>query len=143
LAAATKSKAVELFWRLHPRIYRWSGGRIGGRVLGLPVLLLTTTGRRTSKPRTIALTYLPKGESCVVIASYVGEPRHPAWYLNLQKSPQAEIRIGSRCIPVLAREATGEERSQLWDEAVSKLGDYAEYQKRTERRIPVVVLDPR
>jgi deazaflavin-dependent oxidoreductase (nitroreductase family) len=123
LAAETKSKAAELFWFLHPRIHRWSGGRIGGRLRGLPVLLLTTTGRRTSKSRTTALTYLPKGESCVIIASYAGEPRHPAWFLNLRNSPQIEIQIGSRRIPVLAREAAGEERSRLWNDAVSKIAD--------------------
>ena len=140
--AIQKSKAVELFWKVHPRLYRWSGGRIGNRLLGLPVLLLTTTGRRSGEPRTTALTYFPKGEACVVIASYLGEPRNPAWFLNLQKSPQAEIQVGTRRIAVTAREAEGDERTRLWDEVVSKTRDYAEYQERTERRIPVVVLEP-
>lgn len=141
--AATKNPAVELFWRIHPRLYRWTGGRLGGRVMGMPVLLLTTTGRKSGQPRTRALMYLPDGDRYVVIASYLGEPRHPAWWLNLQAHPDAEIQVGSRRIPVRAREADGEERGRLWSAVVETQGDYAEYQRRTERRIPVVVLEPR
>jgi F420H(2)-dependent quinone reductase len=139
---ATKRNAiVELFWKVHPWLYRWSGGRIGGRIMNLPVLLLTTTGRRSRTPRTKALMYLPKGNSYVVIASYLGEPRHPAWWLNLQVDPTAEIQVGSRRLTVVAREADGDERERLWKEIVERQSDYAEYQQRTERRIPVVVLD--
>ena len=86
--------------------------------------------------------YLPKGDSYVVIASYLGEPRHPAWWLNLQGNPTAEIRVGSRRLTVVAREADGDERERLWKEIVARQADYAEYQQRTQRRIPVVVLDP-
>jgi deazaflavin-dependent oxidoreductase (nitroreductase family) len=143
LAAAKKSPAVELFWSLHRRFYKWSGGRIGSQLLGLPVLLLTTTGRKTGVSRTTALTYLPKGDSCIVIASYLGEPRHPSWYLNLQSSPKVEIQIGRRRIPMVARDAAGDERTELWDEVVAKVADYAEYQERTDRQIPVVILEPR
>ncbi len=143
MAVIRKSWAVELFCALHPRLFRWSVGRIGGRVVGLSVLLLTTTGRRTGKPRTIALTYFPSGEDCIVMASYLGQPQHPAWYLNLQNTPEAEIQLGSRRIPVLAREATGNQRARLWNEVVSKFSDYAEYQARTERTFPVVILSPR
>jgi deazaflavin-dependent oxidoreductase (nitroreductase family) len=143
MAAAKKSPVVELFWSLHRRIYKWSAGRIGGQLLGLPVLLLTTTGRKTGQPRTTALTFLPKGESHVVIASYLGEPRHPSWYLNLASSPKVEVQIGKRRVPMIAREVSGEERSELWDEVVAKVADYAEYQERTDRQIPVVILDPR
>ena len=140
--AAKRTAIVELFWKIHPRLYRWTGGRIGGRLLNLPVLLLTTTGRRSGEQRTKALMYLPDGANYVVIASYLGEPRHPAWWLNLQANPRAEIQVGTQRIPVVAREAEGEERQRLWDEMVRLQKDYEEYQSRTRRRIPVVVLEP-
>ena len=140
--AATRTWAVELFWRLHPRLYRWTGGRVGGRLLGMPALLLTTTGRRSQLPRTTALTYLPREGSFVVFASVLGEPRHPAWWLNLQATADAEIQVGRDRVRVRAREAEGEEREALWAEVVARVADYAEYQKRTRRRIPVVILEP-
>jgi deazaflavin-dependent oxidoreductase (nitroreductase family) len=143
MAAARKTPIVELFWKIHPHLYRWTGGRIGGRMMGLPVLLLTTRGRRSGRQRTNALMYLPADDRYVVIASYLGEPRHPAWWLNLKASPETTIQVGPRTLPVVAREAEGEERERLWKEIVGRQGDYAEYQQRTERRIPVVVLEPR
>ena len=79
----------------------------------------------------------------MVIASFVGEPRHPAWLLNLRAAPEAEIEVGSRRIRVRAREAAGTERGRLWSAVVAQVPDYAEYQSRTERTIPVVVLEPR
>jgi deazaflavin-dependent oxidoreductase (nitroreductase family) len=109
----------------------------------MPVLLLHTTGRKTGQPRTNALTYLPDGTSYVVIASFVGEPHHPAWLLNLRASPDATIDVGRTCLRVHAREASGAERARLWSEVVSRVADYAEYQSRTDREIPVVVLEPR
>ena len=141
--AAKRSKLVEVFWKIHPHIYRWTNGRVGGAMLNMPVLLLATKGRRSGQPHTKALMYLPDGDRYVVIASYLGEPRHPAWWLNLRANPEAEIRIGGQRIGVVAREAEGEERARLWNEAVTRQPDYAEYQRRTQRRIPVVVLEPR
>jgi len=141
--AAKRSAFVELFWKIHPRLYRWTGGRLGGSMMGLPVLLLETTGRRSGQRRTKALMYLTSGNSYVVIASYLGEPRHPAWWGNLKADPSAEIQVGTRRIAVTAREAEGEERTRLWNEIVARQKDYAEYQGRTKRRIPVVVLEPR
>jgi deazaflavin-dependent oxidoreductase (nitroreductase family) len=141
MAAAKRNKIVELFWKVHPRIYRWTGGRIGGAMMNLPVLLLTTTGRHSGASRTKALMYLPSGKDYVVIASFLGEPRHPAWWLNLRANPRAEIEVGNRRISVVAREARGEERERLWNEIVQRQKDYAEYQSRTQRRIPVVVLE--
>ncbi len=139
--AAKRSALVELFWRVHPRLYRWSGGRVGGRLLGMPVLLLTTTGRRSGQARTTALTYLPKGEDFVVIASYLGEPRHPYWWTNLQAQPEASVLVGRDTVRVRAREAEGSEREELWRAAVATTPDYDEYRQRTTRRIPVVVLE--
>ncbi len=141
--AYEKNAAIEWFWWLHPRIYRLTGGRLGGTVMGMPVLLLTTRGRRTGLPRTRALTFLPRGDTAVVVASYLGEPRHPAWWLNLEANPDAEIQIGSTTRAVRAREAVGEERNALWSEIVTNMEEYAAYETRTDRRIPVVVLEPR
>jgi deazaflavin-dependent oxidoreductase (nitroreductase family) len=119
-----------------------SGGWIGGQVYGMPVLLLTTVGRKSGTPRTRALMYLPKGEASVVIASFAGEPRDPDWWRNLKANPRAEVQRGRRVTRVRAREAAGEEREQLWGEAVTRDGGYAVYQSPTARRIPVVVLEP-
>jgi len=139
--AAKRSVFVEWFWRVHHRLYKWSGGRIGATLMGLPVLLLTTTGRRTGQPRTSPLMYLPRGEDFVVIASYLGEPRHPFWWTNLVANPDASVQIGARHYRVRAREAEGEEREALWKAVTAKTPDYDEYQQRTTRRIPVVVLE--
>ena len=143
MAAARRTKAVELFWKIHLPLYRWSGGRLGGRVMGMPVLLLDTVGRKSGQGRTNALTWFPKGDGFVVIASFLGEPRDPAWWLNLRASPETSIQVRRERIAVRAREATGAEREQLWAAVVAKAPDYAEYQARTERRIPVVVLERR
>jgi proline iminopeptidase len=139
--AAKRNAFVELFWRIHLQVYRWTNGRIGGALMGLPVLLLTTRGRKSREPRTSPLMYLPQGDDFVVIASYLGEPKHPAWFLNLQAEPEVEVQIGTARHLVRAREAEGVEREKLWREMVSKTADYAEYQTRTTRRIPVVVLE--
>jgi F420H(2)-dependent quinone reductase len=140
--APKRSKMVELFWKVHPWLYKKSGGKIGGRLVGMPVLLLTTKGRKSGAARERALTYVPDGSSFAVIASYLGEPRHPDWYLNLKANPEATVRCGSRSLPVRAREAAGEERERLWGEAVRMNADYDEYRRRTDRRIPVVILEP-
>ncbi len=140
--AVKRSKLVEWFWKVHPKLYRWSGGRIGGKLVNMPVLLLTTRGRRTGNSRTRALTYLPDGTRFVVIASFLGEPRHPDWWLNLRAHPQATVEVGSKRVAVVAREAEGEERARLWRAVVAAQNDYEEYQQRTTRHIPVVVLEP-
>jgi len=142
MPAVRRTKAMELFWKLHRFLYRVSGGRIGGRVVGMPVLMLTTTGRKSGAPRTNVLTYLSHGRASVVFASNAGEPRHPAWWLNLAADPHATVQRGQEVMPVVAREAEGEERARLWDEVVRTEAGYAVYAERTTRRIPVVVLEP-
>ena len=142
MTAVKRTRFMEFIWKIHPWVYRASGGRILGSIEGMPVLLLTTTGRKSGAPRTSPLLYLPQGESCVVIGSYAGEPRHPAWFLNLQTNPRAEVQVRDRRSPVVAREAEGEERERLWSEVVERETSYAEYQQRTTHRIPVVVLQP-
>jgi F420H(2)-dependent quinone reductase len=141
-SAIRRNKVTEAIWIVHRFLYRVSGGRIGGRAVGLPVLMLTTKGRKGGEPRTSVLTYLPKGRSAVVFASNAGEPKHPVWWLNLVADPHARVQIGSDVTAMIAREADGEERRQLWDELLGASPSYAEYERRTTRRIPVVVLDP-
>ena len=141
--ALKRNAAVELFWKIHPTLYRWSGGRIGGTLMGLPVLLLHTTGRKSGEPRTNALTYLEHGRDLIVIASVLGEPRHPYWWLNLEAQPEAAVHVGREKILVRAREALGDEREELFRAVVAQTPDYAEYETRTDRRIPVVVLERR
>lgn len=142
MPAVRRTRAMELVWRLHRLLYAASGGRLGGRMMGMPVLLLTTTGRKTGEPRTNPLMYLPEGTACVVIASNAGEPRHPAWWLNLQANPRASVQRRSEVTAVVAREAQGEERAHLWAKLVRQEPSYETYRQRTTRQIPVVVLEP-
>lgn len=134
--------ATHYLGALHRVLYRLSGGRIGSHLWGLPIVLLTTTGRVSGRQRTVPLCSLPKGESFVVIASYGGLDRPPAWWVNLQREPRATVRIGSATRNVVAREAEAEERAQLWAEVTRIAPGYLGYERRTERRIPVVVLEP-
>ena len=143
MAAPKRTKLVELFWKVHPWLYKTTNGKLGGRLVGMPVLLLTTKGRKSGVPRERALTYIPNGKAFAVIASFLGEPRHPDWYLNLKANPEASVRCGAVSLEVKARDAAGEERERLWREAVKMNADYEEYRKRTDRRVPIVVLEPR
>lgn len=135
---------VRLFWKLHPWIYRMSGGRMLGKLVGMKVLLLTTTGARSGVQRTTALTYLEaEGHGgLVVVGSFVGEPRHPGWVHNMRAKPEVTLQLGSACIRATAREAQGEERAQLWRQIISANEEYMQYETRTDREIPIVVLSP-
>lgn len=141
MTRARRSRLIELLWRLHRWAYRSSGGRVGGRLIGMPVLLLTTRGRRTGRPHTTALTFLQDDGSRVIVASNGGAPNHPAWLLNLRAQPEAEIQVGERRLRVRAREAGDAERERLWARIIRVNPGYAVYQRRTTRRIPLVVLE--
>ncbi|HEX4840992.1 MAG TPA: nitroreductase family deazaflavin-dependent oxidoreductase [bacterium] len=136
------AQVISLIWRLHRWVYRRSGGRVGGRLLGVPMLLLTTTGRRSGQPQTTALTYLTEGTHYAVVASNGGAPQHPAWLHNLRAFPQAQIQVGSMVHRVHVREAVGAERERLWNRMVQLYAGYRGYQARTTRQIPVLVLEP-
>ena len=131
---------MEIIWKLHSYVYRLSGGRVGKALGGAPVLLLITTGRRSGEPRPVTLTYFEDGERLIVVASNAGEDRHPAWWLNLQEHPDATVQIGGSTMRVRAMEAIGEERERLWAELIRRDPAYEEYRLRTERQIPVVLL---
>ena len=128
---------------MHTSLYRASGGRIGGRMQGMPVLLLKTTGRRSGKPRATPLLYLRDGAAFVVVGSNGGSSYVPAWWLNLRSRPEAEIEVGRERIRIGARRASADERARLWPEFTSRYPGYAKYAARTTRAIPVVILEPR
>ena len=132
---------IKLFWSLHLKLYLLSSGRIGHTIRNLPVLVLTTKGKKTGLPRAKALMYLPEGSNLVVIASNLGQPQHPAWWVNLLAEPNATVQIGRGHFRVHAREADGEERERLWNAIAEKNSDYNQYRTWTSRRIPVVVLE--
>ena len=132
--------ATRAFIAVHSALYALSDGRIGGRMGTLRILLLTTTGRRTGRPRTVPLVFFEDGERLVVIASKGGAPRDPQWWENLQKHPEAEVRVGAERRRMRARLASPEERARLWPRIKQENPAYAEYERRTAREIPVVLL---
>jgi deazaflavin-dependent oxidoreductase (nitroreductase family) len=128
----------------HTRRYLESGGRDGHEWQpGVPTLLLTTTGRRTGVKRRTALIYGQDGDRFVLVASKGGAPEHPAWYLNLVDDPEVEVQVLDDVFPATAQTAQGEERTRLWALMRSVWPAYDEYQTKTDREIPVVVLTPR
>ncbi len=130
------------FTQTHAFLYRLSGGKLGGRMGKSPVLLLTTIGRKTGKQRTTPVLYLRDGDNLVLVASNGGAPAHPVWWLNLQATPQAEVEIGRQKLRVTAKHADPQERQRLWPLLVNMYPAYAQYQKKTAREIPVVILQP-
>jgi deazaflavin-dependent oxidoreductase (nitroreductase family) len=129
--------------RLHVTLYRLTNGRIGGRfIAGSPILLLTTTGRRTGKRRTRPLAYVRDGERFVLCASNGGSPTHPGWYHNLAATGRAEIQVGPEHLAVRARTADPTERSRLFPRFVEMYKGYGAYEDKTSRQIPLVLLTP-
>ncbi len=130
-------------YRVHDWAFRRSGGRIGRMFARRPCLVLTTTGRRSGRPRTVVLVYVADDERWVVVASNMGSHRAPAWLGNLRADPRATVTIGGRSVPVLAREATEAEHDALWDRVDrANYGQYGRYQAIAARRIPLVILEP-
>ena len=128
--------------KLNVPLYRASGGRIGGNVGQAPVLLLTTTGRRSGEKRTAPVVYLADGESFVVINTNAGNARIPAWSHNLRADPAAEVEVGRRRVPVRARIAADEERADLWRRHNEQYAGFDYYETKLEREICVFVLEP-
>jgi deazaflavin-dependent oxidoreductase (nitroreductase family) len=132
-------------WRLaggHTLVYRATCGLVGHRFPGAPpMLLLDHVGAKSGRKRTSPLVYVRDGDDLVLVASKGGYPRHPAWFHNLRANPDTTVQVGSERRPVRARMATPEERARLWPHAVATWGGYADYQKRTSREIPLVILE--
>ena len=133
-------KVFRVVTAAHTGVYRATGGKLGGRMQGSPVLLLETIGRKSGRRRTTPLLYLPDGRDMVIVASKGGAAKHPAWWLNLRANPQTTVRVGSHELEVRAEETGGEDRERLWRRLVAMYPGYAEYQRRTNREIPVVRL---
>lgn len=135
---------LDRLMRAHVAVYRATNGRIGHRVRGLPLmLLLDHVGAKTKRERTSALAYVEDGENVVLVASKGGHPKHPAWFHNLMAHPNVTIQVGSDRRAVRARLATPDERERLWPMALNAWLGYREYQERTDREIPLVILEPR
>lgn len=132
---------IELYRTDPERAHDWDSSTLGGPGV-LPTLLLTTRGRKSGEPRSVPLIYAPSGESFVIVASKGGLPDHPLWFRNLETDPICELQVGTRSLRARARVAQGDERAALWERMVGVYAPYDDYQKRTDREIPVVVLDP-
>ena len=133
---------VRVLSGIHRALYRVSGGRLGGRIAGMPVLLLTTVGRKSGKRRTVPLTYFEDGDTIVLVASYGGRPHNPAWFENLVAASEGEVTMGRERRRLRARRATDDERGRLWPRIVETYSGYAAYQAKTSREIPLAILEP-
>jgi F420H(2)-dependent quinone reductase len=135
-------RAWQTFTQLHVLAYRASRGRIGRDFRGAPVALVEHVGRKTGKHHTSPLIYLADGADVVIVASFGGAKRDPQWWPNLKADPRTTVQVGSERRAVVARQATPEEKQRLWPQLVAIYPPYEDYQRRTERDIPVVLLEP-
>jgi F420H(2)-dependent quinone reductase len=131
---------MSAFIALNVWLYRVSGGRVMGKMGKAPILLLTTTGRKSGQKRTVPLLYLEDAGRFVIVASLGGAPKHPAWFLNLESNPSVELQVGNRRLHGSALRASPEEKAQFWPRLVAIYPSYADYQRRTTRDIPVVIV---
>jgi F420H(2)-dependent quinone reductase len=137
------AKGLRMVGKLNVPLYRLSRGRIGGSVGNGPVLLLTTTGRKSGEPRTAPVVYLADGERYVVINTNAGNAKTPAWSLNLRAKPEAEVEVRGKRTAVRARIAEGEERADLWRRHMEQYSGWDYYESKLDREIGVFVLEPR
>jgi deazaflavin-dependent oxidoreductase (nitroreductase family) len=137
--------ALKTMNAVHRVILKVSGGRAGWQVAGMSVLELTTIGRKSGQPRTVLLTSpLRDGDAYVIVASRGGDDQHPAWFLNLRDNPEVQVTLkGEAAQPMVARIANADERARLWPKITADYKNYAEYQTKTDREIPVVLLEPK
>jgi F420H(2)-dependent quinone reductase len=134
--------ALKLGSSVHAGVYRATGGKLFGRMGASPILLLNTVGRKSGKKRATPLLYVVDGEKFVIIASKGGTPTHPAWYLNLKANPDVTIEVGDRKVRVRAEEVDGEVKARLWQKMTEMYPTYNDYQTKTKREIPLLVLHP-
>lgn len=142
LSVRLTAALLPVFTKIHLVLYRRTGGAIGGRISGNPILLLTTIGRKTGQQRTTALGYIADGEAIVIIAGAAGSPKHPAWWLNLKANPETQVQIGRRMLQVRATEATPEEEQRILSRHPEQRALLDAMQRAVTRKIPVVILRP-
>jgi deazaflavin-dependent oxidoreductase (nitroreductase family) len=140
--ATLPDSAVRFSGRLQAKLYRLTGGRIGGRFAGEPVLVLTTTGRKSGEPRRTTVLYEQDDDRLVVVGSNTGSERPPAWALNLTAQPEATVQRGTQQLRVRATEALGDERERLWNLMNARYEGFDKYTERTQREFKVFVLEP-
>ena len=141
--ASAKDQILRLVTSAHESVFRATQGRLGGRIGGMPVVMLKTTGRKSNQLRTTMLTSpVQEDGRVIVVASYGGDDRHPSWYKNLQIHPNVEVTMSGHTRAMVARTASATEKSELWPRVTSAYKGYAGYQKKTERDIPLVILEP-
>jgi deazaflavin-dependent oxidoreductase (nitroreductase family) len=142
-ANVAKDKAAKFFGGLHATLIRRTGGKVGGNFRGAPVLLLKTVGRKSGQERTSPLLFLRDGADLVVVASYGGDDRSPAWFHNLVANPEVSAEVQGKTVHLRATVADPATKARLWPELLTMYKTYDSYQKKTDREIPVVVLSPR
>lgn len=138
-----KDQLARLVTRAHEALFRATQGRLGGRVMGMPVLILFTTGRVSGKKRSTMLTTpVREGDRLVLVGSFGGDPREPRWVRNLRDNPDVEVMMHGKVRPMKARVASSDEKAELWPRVVAAYKGYGAYQKRTDRDIPLVIVEP-
>ena len=133
---------MRMFLGIHSGLYRLSGGKLGGTMGRNNVLLLTSTGRKSGKARTVPLGFFERQGGYVIVASNGGAPSQPGWYFNLKNNPHVTIQVFDRVIPVTTEVLSGEERAQAWQQVVATAPPYGDYEKKTTRQIPLIFLHP-
>ena len=135
--------AIKWISRVNTWAYRRNNGKgLGGTFQNIPIVLLTTTGRKTGQPRVNPLYFLRDGDRVIVAASRAGSNKNPMWYLNLKANPKVQVQIRDEVLELQARDATGEERARYWPKLVAMYPTYEDYQSWTDRMIPLVVCEP-
>jgi deazaflavin-dependent oxidoreductase (nitroreductase family) len=132
----------KLFTAFHVWMYRITGGRLGGTMRGFKVLLLTTTGRKSGKAYTTPLGVFDHPSGYLIVASNAGLPANPAWYYNLKSNPQVTVQVLDKVIPATADVLSGEARTLAWSQVIATAPSYADYEKKTTREIPLILLRP-
>ena len=143
LSNSLGAKGLRMVGKLNVPLYRLTRGRVGGRVGKGPVLLLTTTGRKSGQQRTAPVLYLADGKSYVVINTNAGNEKTPAWSLNLRAEPEAEVEVKGKRAKVRSRLAEGEERADLWRRHMEQYSGWDFYESQLDREVGVFVLEPR
>ena len=140
----SKFKLIRTMSKIHGYIYRISRGRVGKQLGKVAILLLTTTGRKSGRKRSVPLTAIPYGANFILVASFGGSPVHPAWLINIRQNPAVHIRVGSIVKQAKASiiETTDTGYEEMWEKAIATYEGYANYKRATSRHIPIVVITP-